>query len=554
MLAYCGPYIQKDDTVPSCLNRVDQRPGAHPHTISLGDILITICFIKRTCSVVSAFMTPRIQETSMHMVQGPGWSASGLDLAAGRYPLSVERHVMRMADLLVPGVTTVTPHARYYSLHALVSIEAERRRLSPQQAQDLLRRCEVVMAAVSYAHDHGEIGLPRAHGLDALAARLQSGEVVMAEAAQPVKGGYVRNAWGFWKPYEASETSLGILSSASMPVPGPACAAEQVIAGLDGILELAARRQLSVDELRNHPHLCVCGGGRAADGAWLARLLCQPDDQSAQTTALSRRSTIRLLARVMQTHEIGDVTNHVRPVIAYGDFLTSDSVTASLDTALAWRGVVLRNYAVGAWRRLWSWLVSEVVGLMPADDLAERLADSMPDGTLATFMDGLPSTVTPTGAPAPAEEQLRMSDLPVPVRELAVLIVNTRRVKELSGRVRDAFLGQRGVELGPEWMAWRLAESWSGSPRDFARRLTYDLLTRARRVALSKARRRPDGTLWLPTRLHERDGLLYRTSKEGRGDVGLRLAQLTSVLAGAGVLELTGGTWRVTPAGQVLLD
>ncbi|MEV7008898.1 hypothetical protein [Streptosporangium sp. NPDC051022] len=198
--------------------------------------------------------------------------------------------------------------------------------------------------------------------------------------------------------------------------------------------------------------------------------------------------------------------------------------------------------------------MSEVVGLMSVEDLAERFADSMPDGTLAAFMAGLPATVTSTSAPAPAEEQLRAGDLPIPVRELAVLIVSTRRVVELSDRVRDAFLGQRGVELGPEWMAWRLAESRSGSMRDFARRLTDDLLTRGRRVALSKARRRPDGTLWLPTRLHERDGLLHQTSQEGSGDVGLRLAQLTSVLAGAGVLELVGGTWRVTGAGQVLLD
>lgn len=60
-------------------------------------------------------------------LQGPAWSAPGLDIAAGRYPLAVERHVMRMADLLVPGVTTVTPHARYYALHALIADEAASR-------------------------------------------------------------------------------------------------------------------------------------------------------------------------------------------------------------------------------------------------------------------------------------------------------------------------------------------------------------------------------------------------------------------------------------------
>ena len=59
----------------------------------------------------------------MTTLQGPIWSAPGLDIAAGRYPLAVERHVMRMANLLVPGVTTVTPHARYYALHGLIADE-----------------------------------------------------------------------------------------------------------------------------------------------------------------------------------------------------------------------------------------------------------------------------------------------------------------------------------------------------------------------------------------------------------------------------------------------
>jgi hypothetical protein len=86
----------------------------------------------------------------MKTLDGPSWSTEGLDRAAGRYPLSVERHVMRMAELLVPGVTTVTPHARYYALHALIAVEAARRGLAEGQIQDLLRRAEVVVAAVSY--------------------------------------------------------------------------------------------------------------------------------------------------------------------------------------------------------------------------------------------------------------------------------------------------------------------------------------------------------------------------------------------------------------------
>ena len=44
------------------------------------------------------------------------------------------------------------------------------------------------------------------------------------------------------------------------------------------------------------------------------------------------------------------------------------------------------------------------------------------------FLDQLPATQTPSGDPAPAEEQLRASDLPLPYRELSVLAVNARRV------------------------------------------------------------------------------------------------------------------------------
>ena len=491
----------------------------------------------------------------MPALQGPVWTLKGLDVAAGRYPLSIERHVMRMADLLVPGVTTVTPHARYYALHALVALEADRRRLSVAQCQDLLRRCEVVLAAASYEHDHGEVGLPRAHGIDALAGRLHDDEVDVAEVSRPGKGGYVQNVWGFWNPYAASEVTLGILRPGHMPTPGAACDADSVRTGLGEVLTLARESRLLVDDLRGYPGLCVCAGGAAADGRWLARLLCAPGGGNGpDSRAATRRATVRLLARVMQTHEIREVTRDIRLVLAFGEFLTSDPVTSDLDIAPVWRGVVLRNYAVGAWRRLWSWLVAQVDGLMPAQDLADRFADILPAGTVAAFVDGLPATMTQTGAPVAVEEQLRATDMALPRREVAVLAVNSRRVDELTGRVRDAFLGQRGVELGPEWMARRLGEARPTGLRDFARRLVADLLARGQRVALAKARRQADGTLWLPTRLHERGGLLYRTSQEGRGDVGLRLDQLTTVLAGAGVLRLVDGTWRVTAAGQALID
>jgi hypothetical protein len=63
---------------------------------------------------------------------------------------------MALAARLVPGVTTVTPHARYYALHALAAAEADERGLDRREAQDLWRRMEVALAAVSFIH-HGAV-------------------------------------------------------------------------------------------------------------------------------------------------------------------------------------------------------------------------------------------------------------------------------------------------------------------------------------------------------------------------------------------------------------
>src|SRR3954452_11501459 len=108
-----------------------------------------------------------VETASAEPLDGPSWSRPGLDVAAGRDPLAVERHVIRMVDHLVPGVTAVTPHGRYYALHGLIAAEAEVRDLTVRPTQALLRRAEVVMPTVSFApHLQEDIGwLPRAHGI-----------------------------------------------------------------------------------------------------------------------------------------------------------------------------------------------------------------------------------------------------------------------------------------------------------------------------------------------------------------------------------------------------
>ena len=81
---------------------------------------------------------------------GPAWTQHGFELArAPRYPLRVETHVAQMADALVPGVITVTPHARYLTLHGLCWAVAQERDLDLDSSLDLLRRAEVVLAGVA---------------------------------------------------------------------------------------------------------------------------------------------------------------------------------------------------------------------------------------------------------------------------------------------------------------------------------------------------------------------------------------------------------------------
>jgi hypothetical protein len=230
-------------------------------------------------------------------------------------------------------------------------------------------------------------------------------------------------------------------------------------------------------------------------------------------------------------------------------------VAPGLDEALAWRGVVLRNYSVGAWRRLWAWLVNQVDGFVPAKQVADAFADNLPDITVAELVAALPATTDSAGDPSRAEDELRGRGSPLPEAELGVLALGARRAGELDGPTGQAFRG-RPVELAPEWVSRQLEANLAVHVRDFGRDLVGHLIVRARRIAMSKMVRRPDGTIWLPTRLHEKGDLLWRTSREGSGDVGLRIAQLGTVLAGAGVFAWHDGPpagWQLTDEGRAVL-
>ena len=95
----------------------------------------------------------------------------------GQFPIQVERHLNAFVADHLPGVTTVTLGARYYSLHGHVAYYANQAGLDEEQTRRLLRRSEVLLAYATHRHgsdsDHPD-ATPPGHGIDAI-LRLSDG-------------------------------------------------------------------------------------------------------------------------------------------------------------------------------------------------------------------------------------------------------------------------------------------------------------------------------------------------------------------------------------------
>jgi hypothetical protein len=345
-----------------------------------------------------------------------------------------------------------------------------------------------------------------------------------------------------------------VMARAAGREPGPACDESVLRRTLGGLLELAGQDQIRVADLTRRVDLCVCAGAGAEDGDWLAALLCGTDERAPDTASTwRRRETIRLVARIVDTHQVRAVTEDVGDVLAFGDFLVEDEVAARNGLAGEWRGLVLRNQTVSAWRRLWAWLVHTVSELTHIDGVVAALVERLPACTVEGFVGTLPPTRLASGAPAEAEVGLR-DGYDAPERDLAVLAVGAARTRQLTGEPLAVFAGRPDHELTPAWFSALLDEERSSSMADFAARLAHLLVARSERVALAKTRQRSDGTLWFPARLRSLDGgWLYRTGEEGRGSVNLRLDRLGNVLVGAGVFASDQGVLTLTERGRALL-
>ncbi|MET7426158.1 hypothetical protein [Dactylosporangium sp. NPDC005555] len=467
---------------------------------------------------------------------------------------------MNVVDRLVPGVTTVTLNARYYALHGLIAAEARKRNLGITAAQDLLRRAEVVVGAVStqhyQRHHAAHEAISRPHAYDVILPKVRKGGVDIGALAAPKV--YAQPNWGFWPAYRGSEMLLRIVTRANEIAPGERFDHAAVRAGLDGVLGLVNERTLDTDTLDTNAELCVCGSVDSPDGAWLAELFSSPGADSNATRAGVRRQTLRMIARVVQLTEVRRVTRDISRFVAYDPVAFDDDVLAGIDLTAEWRGLVLRNASTTAWRGLWAWLVNSIEGLTTRADLSDRFAAALPSVTTKNFQDGLPSTLTDTGRPAPAEHDPDLAATATPLWSLSVLLLGARRARELTGHELHGFQGHDPEdileELAPTWLADRL-DDWADRPlRDFARWLTMIMIDRSQRLALAKARPDPkNGTLKIPTRVHTRDELVFRDSTETAGAAALRWDQLAGILAGMGVLARDEDVWTLGPRGDLLV-
>jgi hypothetical protein len=490
---------------------------------------------------------------------GPAWSGSESSTFPGRFPLSVERHVLNTVDRLLPGVTTVTLNARYYALHALIASEADARRMDLASAQSLLRRAEVVMGAVSARHWHQDAGchsaLSRPHAYDLISPQVRDGHVNVAALAAPRV--YAQPTWGFWPAYRSSEMVLGIISRANDIAPGERLDHSKVRDGLAALLDLAQLDEIAVDLLDKNAHLCICKSAESADGAWLADLLAAPSAESPTTRAGLRRQTLKIIARAVQLSEVTRVADDVPNFLSYNESAAHDPVLREMELAAEWRGLVLRNLSVTAWRVLWAWIVNGIDGLISRSQLADQLADNLPAATVSEFRAELPDTRTPEGHPAPVEISDDMLFRGEAEYRLAVLMLGATRSQELDGAELHGFQGHDPYdideELAPAWLADRLVE-WHDIPlKDYARWLTESMLNRSQRLALRKARFDPrKGQIRIPTRVFLRDDFVFRDSTETGGQASLRLGQAASILAGVGLLGHAEGRWTGGPRGSLL--
>lgn len=245
-----------------------------------------------------------------------------MDESSGLYPLRVEGAVFNLVERLLPGVITTTTGARYFGLHTLAWSDAQDRGLEAGEAEEFVRRCEVVMAAAFRGHETtGHLRrVPAAHGEDRLPRFMSGGRLDLAAAA--ALDGFSKE--GFAGTYRRAEQAIGLLTAGQPPRRGPRADLGPLRAGLGDVLDLAREDVLKESTFSEIEHICPCQAAEAADGEWLQRVMFEEADPDFEGDRSRQVAALLLLDAVAMTSD-GDVDRSFRLTAGFGDPIEDDS-------------------------------------------------------------------------------------------------------------------------------------------------------------------------------------------------------------------------------------
>lgn len=495
------------------------------------------------------------------VITGPEWVTEDSRRYIGENPLAVDRHVTSQSRRLATQAISTTFHARYYTLHGLVADESATLNLGQDEQRQLLRRCEVILGAITFEHRNEHPVPINPHGIRAIGAAIERDrELSLTKLADSHDSGYTKSRWGFFWDYASPEQTLGLVSwGRDGLAPGPSLDVTAVRSGMGGILELARRDRIDLETLRSHSEFCLCKMPNAPDGAALRHRLLAPE-ADAQSRDGRSAQTIRMLLILLELNggAGGNLQDELGSVLLFGEIAQDDARLAGLDATSAWTGLALRDISVRAWHRLWNWLVDQIDGALTLQELGHTLAGALPSETLDAYISKLPPrrAVTETGARMLPAEELIDQDVnrTVADRQLAKLLVGALRKDELPTHVAVYFEHpptEGRSRLRPGWILGLIPE-WGSRPlSDFALFLTEQMVSRAQQVTLAKARFDPDSCLYeLPQGLSIRDGLIVNDAKQLSIDTWFRWSAIARILSGAGLTERVDGRWQITEIGR----
>jgi len=476
----------------------------------------------------------------------------------GQYPLGVEGAIAFHARNLVPFTTTVTAHPRYYALHAAAALREDP---SSDTAGELTRRLEVLLAAASMLHARGDMpghdpaaALSEPHGFRAVGSALGGADLDLSELARTYGG---NRSYGYSGAYFGVEQAFGLSGGAKARMPLDA----GDLASFEPLVALAAHDTVPLAEL-NHPALCLCATRTSSDGEALRTAFFDADDPAApddiRAARLAGQNSAALCVTALRGKSTAmPVTVALADLCVYGDVaakLPDPELTAA--AAARWRGALLRNESVTAWRWLWAW-VTQTLNTTPGTEkeLSEALAATLlaaAGGDLTytqAVLAPIPEGRDAAGFLRPAEQKLRattgLTYGSEPLLWLRMLALGSRRLDELDDSAREHFI------VGADsWNPLDTREYLLSLQELRLSKIAGDLAPRLVRRAQQIARRRQQWTrdgLRMPTKLRPVGDILYVSGPDGTGEAALRQFRLQQMLSAFGILDVSDGAWTDGP-------